>query len=263
MAGDWLKCNFDLWDHRCVQGVAHALSLDADTVVGKLMRLWAWAQKQTANGRVEPCTVAIVDATARQEGFALAMESVGWLEVGDGWVRFLRWEKHNGNSAKRRLKESSRKAEYRERTQRKRVPCVSRPTRDKSGTVPALEQSRAEQSGASAPLERRAEQSRQDSPSAEDGPRPAVLGVLEQAGLSRMAAIATHAKAQAGGISDEQLTHAAARCADERGKGNEIKNPQNYVESIVGLRDSVPRKLADRRAAIRQQAQTARSGDPR
>lgn len=261
MAGDWLKCNFDLWDHRCVQGIAHALSLDADTVVGKLMRIWAWAQKQTANGRVEPCTVAIVDASARQEGFARAMESVGWLEVGDGWVRFLRWEKHNGNSAKRRLKESSRKAEYRERTLRKRVPCVSRPTRDKSGTVPALEQSRAEQSGASAPLERRAEQSpRSNSP--DEVPRPAVHKALVEAGLTRFQATSTIAMADRKQLPDEVLIHAAAECAEQRAKGKEIKNPQNYVEVIVGLRDAVPRKLADRRAAIGEQAQAARQGAP-
>jgi len=247
MAGDWLKCNFDLWDHRCVQGIAHALSLDADTVVGKLMRIWAWAQKQTANGRVEPCTVPIIDATARQEGFARALQSVGWLEIGEGWVKFLRWEKHNGNSAKRRLKESSRKADYRERTQRKRVPNLSHQHRDKVGTVPALEQSRAEQSRANALLERRAEQS-PESNSSDEVPRPAVHKALVEAGLTRFQATSTIARADGKGITDDVLLHAAAECAEQRSKGSEVKNPQNYVECIVGLRESVRNQVAHARA---------------
>lgn len=259
MAGDWLKCNFDLWDHRCVQGIAHALSIDADTVVGKLMRLWAWAQKQTANGRVEPCTVHIIDATSRQEGFARALQSVGWLEIGEGWVKFLRWEKHNGNSAKRRLKESSRKADYRERTQRKRVPNLSHQHRDKVGTVPALEQSRAEQSGANAPLERRAEQSPQGNFS-DEVPRPAVHKALVEAGLTRFQATSTIARADGLSLTDDVLLHAAAECAEQKAKGKAIDSPQNYVECIVGIRESAKTKVAHARARSARDVAALRTG---
>lgn len=261
MAGDWLQLDFDLWEHRCTQAIALSTGLDSDTVVGKLARVWAWAQTQTTSGKVSPCSVGMIDNVARREGFAQAMIDAGWLETGEGWVRFPKWESHNGKGAKRRLKEAARKAEYREKKRPAPVPSMSRRTRDTNGTVPALEQSRAEQSGASAPLERRAEQSpRSNSP--DEVPRPAVHKALVEAGLTRFQATSTIAVADRKQLPDDVLIHAAAECAEQRAKGKEIKNPQNYVEVIVGLRDSVPRKLADRRAAIGEQAQAARQGAP-
>ena len=72
MAGDWIKMRCDLATDPAVIQIASDLNLDEDTVVGKLHRLWSWANQQTKNGNA--CvTHVFVNRFLRTEGFAEAM----------------------------------------------------------------------------------------------------------------------------------------------------------------------------------------------
>lgn len=102
MAGDWIKMRHDLFDDPSVVRIARIVSLDRDTVVGKLYRLWAWADRHTTDGKVCDVGPDFVDDLLACPGFADAMKACGWLEVTGECFAFPKFDRHNGKSAKRR-----------------------------------------------------------------------------------------------------------------------------------------------------------------
>lgn len=102
MAGDWIKMRTDLSDDPAVVAMAVRLEIDEDHVVGKLHRIWAWADRHTIDGATSGVNEAWVDKFVAKRGFAAAMQSVGWLVIAEDGIRFPGFEKHNGESAKKR-----------------------------------------------------------------------------------------------------------------------------------------------------------------
>jgi len=100
MAGEWIKMRIDLASDPAVVRIRRATGLDADSVVGKLHRLWGWADVHTADGSAAGLDVDWVDETAGVPGFGAAMISAGWLEADDAGIRFANFDKHNGQPAK-------------------------------------------------------------------------------------------------------------------------------------------------------------------
>ena len=108
MAGEWLKIRLDLHDDPAVIGIAAILGMDQDTVVGKLVRLWSWANGQLRNGNAASVTETWIDRYTNAAGFASAMEEVGWLVLHEHGVSFPKWDAHNSPSAKRRALANAR-----------------------------------------------------------------------------------------------------------------------------------------------------------
>jgi hypothetical protein len=102
MAGDWIKMRVDLPSDPAVVRIRRSTGLDADSVVGKLHRLWAWADTHTDDGTAVGLDAEWIDELAGAKGFADAMQAAGWLEIDDGWVRFMNFDRHNGRPAKSR-----------------------------------------------------------------------------------------------------------------------------------------------------------------
>lgn len=102
MAGDWIKMRVDLMDDPSVVAIAVRLDMDEDHVVGKLHRLWSWADRHTIDGATSGVNDTWVDRFVAKKGFAAAMADVGWLVIGTDGIRFPGFEKHNGESAKKR-----------------------------------------------------------------------------------------------------------------------------------------------------------------
>jgi hypothetical protein len=116
MSGDWMKVELDLPDKPEVFRIASILSLDPDSVVGKLVRVWSWFDKHTEDGNAHSVTFALVDRITGVTGFAEAMTFAGWLEQEGSILRIPKFERHNGKTAKNRALTAKRVASHKVKT---------------------------------------------------------------------------------------------------------------------------------------------------
>lgn len=130
MAGDWLKIRNDLDDDPHVLYLLHLLGgPDVDLVIAKLRRLWRHADRHTTDGFLMFNSETTIDELVGLPGFAVALVKVGWLEFRDGGAQIVRFEDHNGDSAKRRalarIRQQNRRARLAGKNQRQRdsVTC--------------------------------------------------------------------------------------------------------------------------------------------
>lgn len=112
MAGDWIKFEVSTPDKPEVWQMAEKLDLDPDAVVGKLLRVWCWFDTQTENGNAPSVTKRLLDRDVGVNGFCDCMISVGWMIEKDG-VFIPNFDRHNGQSAKKRALGAKRQAAHR------------------------------------------------------------------------------------------------------------------------------------------------------
>lgn len=125
-----MMIDLELSDKPEVHQISALLQLDPDTVVGKLVRVWSWFDKQTVDGHAPSVTVALLDRITVRDGFAEAMAQAGWLDKANGGLRMPKFDRWNGQSAKKRALAYRRQAKKRNAD----VTPTSRPERDKSVT---------------------------------------------------------------------------------------------------------------------------------
>ena len=121
MAGDWLPMRLDLDDDPAVIQIAAATGLDEFGVVGRLLKLWGWANRNTADGNAEGnargVTESWVDRYTNTPGFAAAMVAAGWLAPaaggGAGVMCFPNFDRWNTKGAKQRALTARRVAAHR------------------------------------------------------------------------------------------------------------------------------------------------------
>jgi hypothetical protein len=114
VAGDWIKMSVNLPDKPEVWQIAGALGIDADSVVGKLLRVWAWFDAHTQDGNALGVTYPLVDRVAGVSGFAEAMAFAGWLDQKGSILSCPKFDRHNGKTAKNRALTNERVAKHRE-----------------------------------------------------------------------------------------------------------------------------------------------------
>ena len=112
MAGDWIKMRNDLADDPAVIKIAARLNLDEFAVVGRLHRLWSWADRQTTDGNALGVTEAWIDRYTSTPGFTAALIAVGWLTLSGDGITFPKFGRHNGESAKKRALTAKRVAKH-------------------------------------------------------------------------------------------------------------------------------------------------------
>jgi len=113
MAGDWIKMSVNLPDKPEVWHIAGALGIEADSVVGKLLRVWAWFDAHTENGNAVGVSYSLVDRVAGVAGFAEAMALAGWLLQNGSVLSCPNFDRHNGKTAKNRALTNERVAKHR------------------------------------------------------------------------------------------------------------------------------------------------------
>lgn len=131
MAGDWIKMRVDLSDDPAVIAISAKIGVDEDSVVGKLHRLWSWADRHTINGSTDGIRSVWIDRYVSCKGFAEALIDAGWLTETESGIAFPGFEKHNGESAKKRADAQARqrlsRAERREGVTGLSRDCIPRP----------------------------------------------------------------------------------------------------------------------------------------
>lgn len=124
MAGDWIKFEVSTLDKQEVSLLADMLGIDHDAVIGKLLRVWAWADQNVtieSNGESNgdsvtvSVTTSFLDRLTFCPGFSKALESVGWLVIGDRQVVLPNFARHNGKTAKERGLAAKRAAKFKDK----------------------------------------------------------------------------------------------------------------------------------------------------
>lgn len=114
MAGDWIKFEVATCDKPEVMALADKLMInDPDAVVGKLLRVWAWFDAHTVDGNAPSVTRLLLDRITGVPGFTEALVSVGWLTDDDQTLAVINFDRHNGESAKKRALNAKRTAKHR------------------------------------------------------------------------------------------------------------------------------------------------------
>jgi hypothetical protein len=68
-----------------------------------------WLDEQTDDGHVDYFTEADADEIAGLAGFGAALAEVRWVSFGPTGAVVANWDRHNGQSAKRRCLDAERK----------------------------------------------------------------------------------------------------------------------------------------------------------
>jgi len=108
----WIKFETATSEKPEVWAIATKLGIDADAVVGKLLRVWAWFDTQTVEGNAPSVTKALLDSKVSVSGFCQAMIEVEWMIEEDGRISLPNFDRHNGRTAKNRALTSKRVAEH-------------------------------------------------------------------------------------------------------------------------------------------------------
>ena len=95
--------------------MATQLKLDPDAVVGKLVRLWSWAEVSRINANAMSITLEFLDKLVGKKGFGAALMKAGWLREVDGVMQFPNFGRHNGPAGKGRALTAQRVSRHRER----------------------------------------------------------------------------------------------------------------------------------------------------
>lgn len=112
MAGDWIKMRGNLWDDPRVGAIVDATDASEAAVVGSLYWLWATADQHTEDGLLPGLTLRQIDRKTGVPGFAAALVAIGWVIEEQGGIRIVKFEEHNGASAKKRCQTAKRVAKH-------------------------------------------------------------------------------------------------------------------------------------------------------
>lgn len=128
MASNWIKVEVITPDKPEIFRLAEILNIDPDAVLGKAIRFWVWADQQTIDGNADNITdnkkcnatsvtnseqvkrrshavvitKSAIDRICFMAGFSDALIQVGWLSEVDGVLVLPNFDRHNGESSKKR-----------------------------------------------------------------------------------------------------------------------------------------------------------------
>lgn len=112
MAGDWIKMRGNLWDDPRVGRIADMTDAGEAAVIGGLYWLWASADQHTEDGLMPGLSLRRIDSKTGIKGFGAALVAIGWISDHEDGVRIMKFEEHNGSSAKKRCQTAKRVAAF-------------------------------------------------------------------------------------------------------------------------------------------------------
>jgi hypothetical protein len=113
MRRPWIKIEICTPDKPEVCSLATQLRMDSDAVVGKLVRLWSWAELNRIDPNDFGVTKEFIDKLVGRKGFAQALEKTGWLIETDEKLSFRNFKRHNSPVAQNKALTAKRVARHR------------------------------------------------------------------------------------------------------------------------------------------------------
>lgn len=107
----WIKVEHTIGTKPEVFRIAGKLGISRVEAIGHLVSLWIWLDQNSESGELT-ATSEMVNALTL-DGFAEALEEVGWLSVDKGKLLVPNYDRHNGSSAKKRALGAERVRKYR------------------------------------------------------------------------------------------------------------------------------------------------------
>ena len=106
--------------------MAGILGIDADSVIGKLLRVWNWFDDQSRDGHAHVTVMSLLDRYTGVTGFVDAMTKVGWMRVDGDSLSLPNFDRHNGEPAKVRALARTRKQRERSNRDNSVTDCVTK-----------------------------------------------------------------------------------------------------------------------------------------
>ena len=118
MAGDWIKVEKATPDKPEVGFIARACGVSQADAFLAWFRLWSYLDDQISDGSVRMWTPEDCDRIGRLPGLGNALSSdqgCGWITFHGSGATVTNWDRHNGQSAKKRCQTNRRVSHWRDR----------------------------------------------------------------------------------------------------------------------------------------------------
>lgn len=103
----------NLWDDPRISAICEKTGSTEAPVIGALYWLWATADQHSVDGILPGMSCKSIDRKTGVPGIGNALVDVGWIADHTEGVRIVRFEEHNGASAKKRCLTAKRVADHR------------------------------------------------------------------------------------------------------------------------------------------------------
>ncbi len=104
----WIKVETHTPDKAELRQIARLCRCSRAEAFLAFFRVFVWLDEQTDDGHVDFFTPEDADEIAGLTGFGAAMQEVRWIMFGPGGAVVSNWDRHNGQSAKRRCLDAER-----------------------------------------------------------------------------------------------------------------------------------------------------------
>jgi len=111
----WIKVESHTPDKPELRHIARRCQCSRAEAFLAFFRVFVWLDEQTDDGHVEYFTEGDADEIAGLAGFGAALAEVRWISFSPGGAVVANWDRHNGQSAKRRCLDAERSRRVRER----------------------------------------------------------------------------------------------------------------------------------------------------
>ena len=109
----WIKVETHTPDKTEIRQIARLCQCSKAEAFLAFFRVFVWLDEQTENGQVEFFTPDDADEIGGLPGLGHALETVRWITFSPGGAVVANWERHNGESAKKRCLAAERIKRYR------------------------------------------------------------------------------------------------------------------------------------------------------
>ena len=112
---NWIKIETHTPNKAEIRHIARLCHCSQAEAFLAFFRVLVWLDEQTEDGHVDFFTAEDADDIAGVRGIGAALAEVRWITFSPGGAVVANWDRHNGQSAKRRCLDAERSRRLRER----------------------------------------------------------------------------------------------------------------------------------------------------